>query len=182
MSRFRKHLRPEYRWCTKELNRVSDHLRRAAAETDILDSATDVGREDRAQVRLGGRWVTLQNTDGLLLTAYHIGNASDAVDVGRYVRHNEVHELAVRFTASASRHGISNERAGYVVDDCPVPVYAPASGQRDAALFLGPDRDGVPLEVLAVELAESDLLVVHAMRLRRRYLDEYRMVMRWHER
>jgi len=54
--------------------------------------------------------------------------------------------------------------------------------QRDAALFLGPDRDGVPLEVLAIELAESDLVVVHAMRLRRRYLDEYRMVMRWHER
>jgi hypothetical protein len=40
----------------------------------------------------------------------------------------------------------------------------------------------VPLEVLAIELAEGDLLVVHAMRLRRRYLDEYRMVMRWHER
>jgi len=61
MSRFRKHLRPEYRWRTKELNRVSDHLRRAAAETDILDSATDVGREDRAQVRWGGRWVTLRS-------------------------------------------------------------------------------------------------------------------------
>jgi len=51
MSRFRKHLRPEYRWCTKELNRVSDHLRRVAAEADILDSATDVGREDRAHDR-----------------------------------------------------------------------------------------------------------------------------------
>jgi hypothetical protein len=78
--------------------------------------------------------------------------------------------------------GSANERSGYVVDHCPVPIYAPAADERDAALFLGPDRDGVPLEVLAVELAESDLLVVHAMRLRRRYLDEYRMVMRWHER
>ena len=77
MSRFRKHLRPEYRWCTKELNRVSDHLRRAAAETDILDSATDVEREDRAQVHWGGRSVTLQNTDGLLLTAYHMRDGGE---------------------------------------------------------------------------------------------------------
>jgi hypothetical protein len=104
------------------------------------------------------------------------------VDIGDYVRHNEVHELGVRFTSSASRHGISQERARYVIDHCPLPIYALASGPRDAVLFLGPDRDGVPLEILATELVEGELLVFHAMRMRRRYLDSYEMVMRWHDR
>lgn len=48
---------------------------------------------------------------------------------------------------------------------------------KDLVVFLGPDRHGVPLEVMAVELAGGDLLVIHAMKLRRTYLDAYREVM-----
>jgi hypothetical protein len=76
MSRFREYKRPEYRWCTEQLTSVSQHLRREAAEADILDTADDIVREDRMPVLWGGRSVTLQNTDGLF-TAYHMRDGDE---------------------------------------------------------------------------------------------------------
>ena len=49
-------------------------------------------------------------------------------------------------------------------------------------MFLGPDERGVPLEVMGIELADGDLLVIHAMRLRPKYRDAFERVMEWHER
>jgi hypothetical protein len=40
-----------------------------------------------------------------------------------------------------------------------------------------PDPGGVPLEVIGVELAGGDLLVIHVMKLRRKYRDDYAKVM-----
>jgi hypothetical protein len=75
MSRFRKYKRREYRWCANELD-IANNLRRVAAEIDILDTALDEGREDREEVHWGGRWVTLQNTDGLI-TAFHMRDGDE---------------------------------------------------------------------------------------------------------
>jgi hypothetical protein len=87
--------------------------------------------------------------------------------------------LAIRFTRSASRHGIGEDRARHVVEHCPDPIYpTPAApGESDRILFLGPDQHGVPLEVLAIELPDGDMLVFHVMKLRRRYRDDFRRVM-----
>ena len=74
MSRFRRYVRPEYRWCVKDLRRADD-LRRVAAEIDILETATDA-RDDREQVHWGGRWITLQDTDGLV-TGYHMRDGDE---------------------------------------------------------------------------------------------------------
>jgi hypothetical protein len=53
-------------------------------------------------------------------------------------------------------------------------------GGTDARLlYLGDDADGVPLEVMAVELDNRDLLVIHAMPLRDRYSEEYEEAKRW---
>lgn len=76
MARFREYRRPEYKWCSSELSTVSQRLRRIAAEADILETATDSGRLDRSEVFWGGRWVTLQNTDGLF-TAYHMRDGDE---------------------------------------------------------------------------------------------------------
>ena len=76
MARYRKYLRPEYRWCTRELPTVAQHLRRVAAELDILETATDQDRDDRMQVLWGGRSVTLQNTEGLY-TAFHMRDGDE---------------------------------------------------------------------------------------------------------
>lgn len=75
MSRFRKHTRPEYTFSAKGLD-LPDNIRRLAAEIDILDTATDIGRDDRTEVHWGGRWVTLQNTDGLV-TVYHMRDGDE---------------------------------------------------------------------------------------------------------
>jgi hypothetical protein len=68
------------------------------------------------------------------------------------------------------------------VENCPDPIYSGSSqGEPDRILYLGPDQGGVPLEVVAIELADDDLLVIHAMPLRRVYRADYERVMRWHE-
>lgn len=99
-----------------------------------------------------------------------------------YVGHNEAHGLDLRFSRSASRHGIANERAAYVVEHCPLPFYSANAAAFDGVvIYLGPDWNGVPLEVAAIEQPDGTLTVIHAMRLRRSFLQDYRRVMRWHE-
>ena len=48
----------------------------------------------------------------------------------------------------------------------PAPPESPL--QDDRIVYLGPDQDGVLLEVVAVEI-EGGLLVIHAMTMRPRY-------------
>jgi len=56
----------------------------------------------------------------------------------------------------------------------------PPAGQPDERLlFLGDDADGVALEVMAVELEDGDLYVIHAMDLRERYRPQYEEAKRW---
>ncbi len=56
----------------------------------------------------------------------------------------------------------------------------PPAGQTDERmLFLGDDGDGVALEVMAVELEDGDLYVIHAMDLRDRYRPQYEEAKRW---
>lgn len=86
--------------------------------------------------------------------------------------------MAIRFSRSASRHAIAADRARFVVDNCSCPLFPPGHGDRDLVVFLGPDARGVPLEVIAVELDDGDLLVIHAMKLRERFRNDYARVMR----
>jgi hypothetical protein len=67
------------------------------------------------------------------------------------------------------------------MEHCSDPIYpGPSeSGESDRVLFLGPDQRGVPLEVLAIEFPEGELLVIHVMRLRGKYHEEYERVMEW---
>lgn len=50
------------------------------------------------------------------------------------------------------------------------PAPENAAQQDDRLVFLGPDENGAMLEVMAVDI-ETGLLVVHAMPIRRKYLD-----------
>lgn len=78
---------------------------------------------------------------------------------------------------SARKHRISDARMLHVVATCPLPMEHPdATGQ---IIFLGPDQDGVPLEVVAFEDDLGGLTIIHAMRLRPSYKDAYREVMKW---
>jgi hypothetical protein len=88
--------------------------------------------------------------------------------------------LRLRFRESAIRHGINAERATFVIEHCPQPLYMPEPDAVDRVLFLGFDRHGVPLEVVAIDL-DVELDVIHAMPMRRSYLDQFREMMRWRD-
>lgn len=89
--------------------------------------------------------------------------------------------MGIVFRRSASRHGVSQDRARFVVEHCPCPLFAPDDHADGLArvIFLGPDSGGVPLEVVGIEPESGDLVVIHAMRLRRRYRHAYAEVMKW---
>jgi hypothetical protein len=85
---------------------------------------------------------------------------------------------------SATRHRISHERSRYVIEHCGLVFEKdpPASGPARAEprlVYLGDDADSVPLEVMAVELDDGSLLVIHAMPLRERYRDQYEEAKEW---
>ncbi len=46
-------------------------------------------------------------------------------------------------------------------------------------MYLGDDGEGVALEMMAVELDDRSLLVIHAMRLRAKYREQYKEAKRW---
>ncbi len=82
--------------------------------------------------------------------------------------------MELRFAWSASKHGISPERAAYVIEHCGLPY----EQDDDMTLYLGDDWNGVALEVGAVTRGQ-ELVVVHAMRLRARHRDLYAEVLLW---
>ncbi|MGE3449458.1 MAG: toxin [Microbacteriaceae bacterium] len=66
---------------------------------------------------------------------------------------------------SARRHGIEDEDILHAVE------HALAVGEQDDAkvLYLGPDRAGNLLEVIAVAREDGSEVVIHAMRVRSKY-------------
>jgi hypothetical protein len=80
--------------------------------------------------------------------------------------------LVIEIARSAYRHGVSEARIRYVLKHCPSPSYLETT-RPDRVLFLWHDVSGVPLEVVAIDMGNGDLLVIHAMRLRRIYEAEY---------
>jgi len=46
-------------------------------------------------------------------------------------------------------------------------------------VFLGDDANGVALEIMAIELEDESLLVIHAMPLRDRYQEQYEEATKW---
>ena len=84
----------------------------------------------------------------------------------------------IRFANSATKHGIARVRSRYVVERCGQPFSVPAAvdpkWQTERLLFLGDDMNGIPLEVMGIELEQETLLVIHAMKLRPRYRGLYR--------
>ena len=91
--------------------------------------------------------------------------------------------MRLRFAHSARRHGISDQRARYVVEHCAMPLYPPDEGAwYVVVMFLGLDQHGLPLEVAAIETAPGEWIVIHAMRLREKFRSDLERVMAAHDR
>jgi hypothetical protein len=82
--------------------------------------------------------------------------------------------VEIQWTRSATKHRISHARSEHAITNAVAIIDQPTPdqslGRDDRIVFLGPDQDGVMLEVMAVETA-AGLLVIHAMKVRRKYLD-----------
>jgi hypothetical protein len=83
----------------------------------------------------------------------------------------------ITIAPSALKHGISHERIQYVIDHCGLvsDVAAPPDAKvpDDRILYPGDDAHGIPIEVIALELDDGELVVIHAMKLRDTYMAEY---------
>jgi len=92
--------------------------------------------------------------------------------------------MELRWARSATKHRISRARARYVIEHCglrfeqPPPTGAAVSADP-RLVYLGDDADGIPLEVMAIELTDGSLLVIHAMPLRDRYQEQYQEAKGW---
>lgn len=75
---------------------------------------------------------------------------------------------------SARRHKIGKARALHVIRNPRATFVIPDPGGRDDRIvFLGDDHTGRALEVMAVELDDGTLYVIHVMGLRDKYRPFY---------
>lgn len=92
--------------------------------------------------------------------------------------------MNLRWARAATKHRILRERSRYVIENSGLrfeqdpPVDAPESASL-RLVFLGDDEEGIALEVMAVELEDDTLLVIHAMPLRDRYRKQYEEAKKW---
>jgi hypothetical protein len=87
----------------------------------------------------------------------------------------------VRFANSASKHHISHDRAAHIINNCGFVLPQPspredADDNDERLIFLGDDWNGIALEVIAIEGADGELLVIHAQKLRAKNRDAYKRV------
>ena len=77
--------------------------------------------------------------------------------------------------------GWRDDEAAHVVEHAGLRFrLPPPPGQEDdRLLYLGDDEEGVTLEVMAVELEDGALFVIHAMPLRKKYRAEYEEAKIW---
>ncbi len=92
--------------------------------------------------------------------------------------------MDLKWARSATKHRISRERSRYVIEHCGLVFELDPPGSGPASVnprlvYLGDDPDGTPLEVMAVELENESLLVIHAMPLRERYREHYEEAKEW---
>jgi hypothetical protein len=90
----------------------------------------------------------------------------------------------VRWARSATKHRISRERSLHVIEHCGLrfeqdPPGNAAVGSDPRLLFLGDDAEGIALEVMAIELDDGSLFVIHAMALRDSYEERYEEARKW---
>jgi len=90
----------------------------------------------------------------------------------------------MRWARSATNHRVARDRSRFVVEywglrfEQPPPAGAPAEAET-RLVYLGDDANGVALEVMAIELEDDSLLVIHAMPLREHYRPQYEEAKRW---
>ena len=71
-------------------------------------------------------------------------------------------EKEVHFAQSARRHRIGKAHVLFVLESCEPRTVMTSEGEDQKLLWIGHDDRGLELEVIALELTES-ILVIHVM-------------------
>lgn len=116
-------------------------------------------------------------------TASRIGGCAESIcQLTASFLSDKIASVRLHWASSSAKHGITQARTRYVLTRAGL-VYiqraTPPDRPLDQLVFLGDDRGGMALEVMAVELANGDLLVIHAMPLRPKYRAQYQEALRW---
>ncbi len=91
----------------------------------------------------------------------------------------------MRFARSAFKHSITEEQIRHIVTHWQPPFIVESAHDptTEELLFVGNDRRGVPLEVIAVEEVDDNegwnLVVIHAMKLRPVFRQYYQEALGW---
>jgi hypothetical protein len=92
-------------------------------------------------------------------------------------RIDRISNTGVRFARAATRHRVSKGRIRHVIANFHLRFEEPppAGGRARASrmVYLGEDAQGQVLEVMAVEMENHEMLVIHAMPLRDKYKKKY---------
>ena len=72
---------------------------------------------------------------------------------------------------SARRHGVNEDDIRHATEHALVVVDLDPDADPAKQLAVGPDRVGNLLEVIVVTLTDDQLLAIHAMPLRKKYVD-----------
>lgn len=86
----------------------------------------------------------------------------------------------VKLAPSARRHRINREQIAHLISTSAIAFRITATGGDDAALFVGDDAQGQPIEVVAIDEGHR-WYVIHAMPLGNRYAQKYRLARRYQQ-
>jgi hypothetical protein len=91
---------------------------------------------------------------------------------------DKLSNVRVRFARAATRHRVTKDCIRHVIANYRVRFEEPPPAGREGVpdtrlVFLGEDPQGVPLEVMAIQLPHGGLFVIHAMSLRNKYRQRY---------
>jgi hypothetical protein len=105
----------------------------------------------------------------------------DGVDRGNIVRQNDWADGEnITWARSSTRHRISRARSLFAIRSAGICFEDGSSRADEPRLYLfGDGQEGRPLEILALAGKDGGLFVVHAMRLRARFMDRYKEALRW---
>ncbi len=138
--------------------------------------------EGRAYLHFDGSRYEGEEPGWLLSRA--LGEDTPTRDWYHFVEQNDPEEIEISWARSATKHRISRARSERVVRRCGLRFAhrshdGPLGFDEPRLLLLGDDEAGVPLEVIAVEVGEGELHVIHAMQVRNKHLGLYERVKRW---
>jgi hypothetical protein len=88
----------------------------------------------------------------------------------------------IRILSSAHKHGITNAQIHFAISHCGLTFVQPPPddlGEPDRMLILGDDQARVPFEILGIQDDSGDLVVLHAMKMRRRYRRQSEEALPW---